>query len=301
MNPRGIILFLAGFFLGILASLLLAPFLSTQLQQSGSRLSTPIVYTTRSTVTPETPLASPALTVSKASSTLPTSALIEGQRNMSYIVYMSLSVQDVKSTVQSITVIAAKLGGYVSSTDFSEESGQRASVTIKVPAQIYKEAVKEISSLGRLDKLQENAIDVTDQWVDLNARLRNLKAEEDRLLQLLERATSISDMIQIEDRLSSLRYQIEFYEAQLKNLERSITYATINISISPSQKPLEWPSINPTAWIRDGVSLALNVISMIIIALIGLTPIIALVGASWIVYTRLLRRKIPQLKVKSGE
>ena len=260
---------------------------------------------TPSITTPQaTPYGMPRESLASTASKTGTQTLqlsqLESQRNITYVATMSVSVDDVKEAVENAKNVAEQLGGYIASIDFSLDSAQKATVTLKVPASRYREAIDKISALGKLDRLQENAIDVTDQWVDLKARLNNLRAEEARLLQLLEKATSISDVLQIEDRLASIRYQIEFYEAQLRNLERTITYATITVNFTSKHKTIEWPSIDLASTLRDGIATALAVLSFLIIAIIGLTPIIVIGGIGWITYKQILkRRKLSHLEQKS--
>lgn len=208
-------------------------------------------------------------------------------RNITYTASLWLEVADVEGAVGEVEGVAAQLGGYTASVDFQEGAAAKATVVVKVPAEKYREALDRLSKVGRVKSLSEKAVDVTNQWIDLSARLRNLRAEEDRLLQLLERATSISDVLAIEDRLAAVRYQAEFYEAQLRSLERSINYATVTVTLTPTVKPVEWPELDLAGAAVQGVKLAVGVVLALVTAVVGLSPLAVIGGAAYYAYRRL--------------
>ncbi|UNQ73427.1 DUF4349 domain-containing protein [Infirmifilum sp. NZ] len=211
---------LAAFLLAATLYLLLAPNPATTVSQQASTL--PLKEAAQQT------------TVKPAAPSAPASTPSVSQRNITYSAEVEVSVENVSLAVTRAKSLAGETGGYVASVQLEASGGGSATVTLKVPASNYRRALDALSGLGRVDRVVERALDVTDQWVDLSARLRNLRAEEERLLQLLDKASSVSNVLQVEDRLSYVRYQIEFYDAQLRNLERSVVYATITVTFKPS-------------------------------------------------------------------
>lgn len=83
-----------------------------------------------------------------------------------------------------------------------------------------------------MSSFSENADDITDTYIDLSARLENLKAEEETIRSLLDKATDMSDILEIEKRLSEVRGDIESYQSQINYYDKVTDYATITISIS---------------------------------------------------------------------
>ncbi len=204
-------------------------------------------------------------------------------RKIVYTASVTLEAGDVVDAAKSVEEVASRLGGYVSWESISTGKKPRAVVTVKVPVEHYGEALEEIKSIGRLLSVSQKAEDVTDRYVDLQARLRNLKAEEQRLLDLLGKARSISEIIQVEDRLRIVRTQIEYIEAMLKNLERRVDYATITVTITgPEEQPL--PTLDWGRVLRDALETAYRVVAGLVILIIGFSPIWIILAAAYILF-----------------
>jgi hypothetical protein len=108
----------------------------------------------------------------------------------------------------------------------------QAYVTVRVPAEKYAAFVDEAAKLGRVLWQGENTSDVTQQHVDLSARLTNLRAQEARLREFFAKAKNVTEMLQIEAELSRVRGDIESMAAQVAYLERQASMATVNIELA---------------------------------------------------------------------
>jgi hypothetical protein len=127
--------------------------------------------------------------------------------------------------------------------DTSNTSGAalRAYMTIRVPAAKYQAFIDEAAKLGTVLLQTETTDDVTQQHIDLSARLDNLKAEELRLRDFFAKAKNVSEMLQIERELSRVRGEIESMAAQVAYLERQAAMATVTVELT-EPKPLVRPS-----------------------------------------------------------
>jgi hypothetical protein len=124
----------------------------------------------------------------------------------------------------------------------SQQSGPlRAYVTVRVPATRYQAFVDDAAKLGRVLFQSESAQDVTQQHVDLEARLGNLKAEQQRLRQMFAKARNITEMLQVERELSRVQGEIEAMQGQIDYLERQAAMATVTIELA-EPKPLVRPT-----------------------------------------------------------
>lgn len=83
--------------------------------------------------------------------------------------------------------------------------------------------------------------DVTESYADTEARLKTLRLQEERLLEILSKATELGDVLELESRLSDVRYQIESYEATLRNYDSRVSYSTLHITL---QEVVEYSIIN---------------------------------------------------------
>lgn len=118
-------------------------------------------------------------------------------------------------------------------------------LTLRVPQARFDAAVKQFSALGAVERVSTSSEDVTDQYVDLRARLRHNRAVERRLLRFLAASDTIREMLLVQDRLDEVQLSIEQLEAQLKSLRESTTYATLTISLHEKDVP-EAGEIDPS-------------------------------------------------------
>ena len=105
---------------------------------------------------------------------------------------------------------------------------------VRIPLEQYETAVAELSALGTLRENYRNGNDVTVEYYDIQARLSQYRAQEQRYLELLEQATTVSEIMEVEAQLNEVRLHIESLEAQLDTLTRLTDYGTIDINFSVS-------------------------------------------------------------------
>ena len=147
----------------------------------------------------------------------------------------------------------AELGGYIEyqyQYNGSSYSGynetRNANLSVRIPAKRLDEFVRRVGEQSNITNKEERVEDVTLQYVDLESRKKALVIEQDRLLDLLEQAETVEDIIAIEQRLSEVRYELENMESQLRTLNNQIDYSTVNINIQEVRRltPVE----EKTAW-----------------------------------------------------
>ena len=144
---------------------------------------------------------------------------------------MGLVVNDVADTVDRVADVAQGLGGWTVSSD--RNVIHHGSVSVRVPAQQLDEAVSRIRALGvRVEWESSNSQDVTDEYVDSNSRLRSLRATEEALLGLLERATDVEDALEVQRELSELQAEIESLQGRIKFLQETAAFSLINVEMS---------------------------------------------------------------------
>ena len=144
---------------------------------------------------------------------------------------MGLVVNNVADTVDQVGDVAQSLGGWTVSSD--RNVIHHGSVSVRVPAQQLDEAVARIRALGvRVEWESSSSQDVTDEYVDSNSRLRSLRATEEALLGLLERATDVEDALAVQRELSELQAEIESLQGRIKFLQETAAFSLINVEMS---------------------------------------------------------------------
>lgn len=146
----------------------------------------------------------------------------------------SLEVEDVDASLTKLTNLMKSQGGYVSgSYRYTDTSTPYLTVTFRVPAASFDAAVLALRAEGTVLSEQISTYEVTMQLVDLEARLRNLRASEAALLTLMGRATSVSDVLAVQTQLTAVRSDIESYDAQRVAIADQVAMTTISVTISP--------------------------------------------------------------------
>ncbi|MBJ7482525.1 MAG: DUF4349 domain-containing protein [Chloroflexi bacterium] len=146
----------------------------------------------------------------------------------------SLEVENVDTSLTKLTSVVKSQGGYVSgSYRYTDTSTPYLTVTFRVPAASFDAAVLALRAEGTVLSEQISTYEVTMQLVDLEARLRNLRASETALLELMSRATTVSDVLAVQTQLTSVRSDIESYDAQRASLADQVAMTTVSVTISP--------------------------------------------------------------------
>lgn len=180
--------------------------------------------------------AKPAAATSEGGGALPLSGL-QDDRKIVQTASIRLQVREVGASFEEVGRIATASGGFVASSNFAYQGEQQvASVTIRVPASRYQEVLRELRSLAvKVDSEGSNASDVTEEFTDLGARLRTLEATEAQLLALLARANTITEVLQVQDRLNGVRTEIERVKGRINLLERLTEMATVTVHLRPAE------------------------------------------------------------------
>jgi hypothetical protein len=145
---------------------------------------------------------------------------------------LDLLVNDVGQSTTKIGSLVTALGGFVEKSSQTNSGGHSASVTVRVPAAHLDQAIAQIKGLATtVDRESVEVSDVTRQYIDLNARLRNAQAEETQYLQILKRATTIKDTLDVTEKLSDVRGRIEQLQGEMKFLTAQIDMSTLEISL----------------------------------------------------------------------
>jgi hypothetical protein len=151
--------------------------------------------------------------------------------------YITLEVEDIAESMDKVADMAEELGGYVvSSHKYEEQGGTSGSIRIRVPSERFEEAFERLRQFAVAVPYENTqAKDVTEEYVDLEARLRNLEATEAQYLALMEKAEEVEDMLMVQRELSNVREEIERIEGRMQYLERTSDMALIEINLQETK------------------------------------------------------------------
>ena len=170
-----------------------------------------------------------------------------------YTAQLSLAVFQVEKGLDAVERLGRDAGGYLSTR-------QDNAVTIRVPRDRFDDVVARIEALGDVLHRDIRAQDVTDEFVDLEARLRNARAMRSRLEDLLAKA-NVKEAIEIEGQLGRVTEEIERLEGKLKLLRDQIAFSTITVTFAPvADQPVRDNALLPFPWVEHlGLSSLLKV------------------------------------------
>ena len=160
--------------------------------------------------------------------------VVAGDRNLILTAKIDMRSKDPWATSDRAQAIASGLGGDVLNLTQSGSGDTRsASLTIRVPSSRFADALQQLRTLeGEIQTSGVSAQDVTDQFVDLQARLAAKQAEEQRYLAILTKANTIDEILKVDASLSNVRTQIEQLTGQINSIKQRTDYSTISMSIA---------------------------------------------------------------------
>lgn len=198
-----------------------------------------------------------------------------------------MEVPEADSAVDEIRQLAAARDGGITDMEVASDGGWvypegegrvrglRAWLTARVPAAEYEAFVADVAALGEVQSQSEASSDVTQQHVDLSARLKNLQAQEQRLREFFDAAESVTEMLSVETELGRVRGDIESLDAQIKHLERKAAMVTVNVHLS---EPGSLVDSKDDSWgfgeaLTDGLRGAVELLTGLLTFLIATSPL----------------------------
>lgn len=160
-------------------------------------------------------------------------------RKIVFSAAMSLRADDVSASFAAVSRAARDAGGFVESSSFSNEGDdadrRSARLSLRVPVQQYEGVLATLRGLPGVTVNSENAqsTEVTDQYTDLQSRLRNLERQETQYLDLLGKAATIQDILTVTEKLDGVRLSIEQIQGRLAVLDDLTELASIDVALSP--------------------------------------------------------------------
>jgi hypothetical protein len=165
---------------------------------------------------------------------------------------IDLSVNDLDKSVDSIKLLVTEKKGFLQSlTDQGVNNDRRVYLSIRVPSASFSEVLTKVKALGvKVNSLTEGSDDISEVYADVQARLKTQKALEKQLLELLNKATKVDDILAIQNQLTNVRTQIEMYESQIKNFDSQVDFSTLYITMKTSSEAL---NVNGESWQPVGI------------------------------------------------
>jgi len=188
--------------------------------------------------------------------------------------------------VREVTTLAARYGGFLVASSVEGSDAREGTLTIRVPSDRFERALAEVRDLGRVKRESVEGREVGQEFVDLEARLRNLRAQETVLLRLYARANSIPASIRVQEEVAGVQLEVERLEGRLRFLQDQTAFGTLTVRIREAGVAAAAPpSVLEEAWER-AVDVSVGLASGLVVGLGYALPI----GLALLLLYPLLRR-----------
>lgn len=190
-----------------------------------------------------------------------TSSDLPEDRKLIQTVNMDVETEDLDAVLTQIENRISKLNGYVESSNiqngsaYSDVRYRSASITVRIPAKSLNDFVDKVGEISNVVSSQKTVDDITLSYVATESRMKALQAEEERLLELMAKATTMNDLLTVEKRLTEVRTELESVTSALRVFDNQVTYATIHLSIEEVKEYTELKEPE-TVWERIGSGLS---------------------------------------------
>lgn len=215
-------------------------------------------------------------------------------------VKMYAETDDLDAMSAALDQKIASLNGYVedqsvyNGSTYANRRYRNASLTIRIPAEDVDKFTDEVGGIANVVSKSKNLEDITLKYVSTESRMTALQTEEARLLEFMEKAETMADLLEIEERLTEVRTELESVTSQMRLYNNQIDYATIHLTIEEVQEytPVE----EPTFWerITDGFSDSLKGVGEgavnLIVWIVASSPYLVVLCAIALIVVLLVKR-----------
>ena len=224
---------------------------------------------------------------------------------------MNAETEDLDALLEAVMARVGELGGYVENqrvyngSNYSSRRSRSASMTIRIPAEELEDFADHMAQNSNIVSRYAYIDDVTLTYVATESRIQALQAEHDRLLELMAKAETMSDLLEVEARLTDVRYELEQVTSQMNVLKNQVNYGTVHLNVD---EVVEYtPVAEETFWQRisggfvdslEGIGSGIVEITVFVLANL---PYLLLIGAGATGVVLLTKRSIRKKKAKKNE
>jgi len=188
-----------------------------------------------------------------------------GEMQAEKIIYSAnamIETTEYDATVEGVYAMVERYGGFVQSSSISgsdyysvargRQNLRYASFTVRIPSENFETLTSSLSELGNVPYCNTYSENVSAQYYDVQSRLTAFKTQEARLLEMLEIAETVEDLLAIQQQLTEVQYEIDSLQSTLTNYDRRISYSTVDIEVQEVEEYTEQPVVQLSYWQKMG-------------------------------------------------
>jgi len=233
---------------------------------------------------------------------------VADDRKLIRTVSLTTETEDMDALLAEVSQRIAELGGYVESREvytgssYSNSRSRYATMTVRIPAKNLDAFISHVDGASNVVSSSETAEDVTMQYVATESHLKVLQAEEERLLRFLSEAKNVSEMLEIEKRLTDVRAELESVTNQLNTYANLVSYGTVNLRVNEVKQYTVVEPDEPNMWQRIGTGFVSslksvgNILENLLVFFISALPYLAIPAVIAAIIIIACRRSIKKQK-----
>lgn len=220
---------------------------------------------------------------------------VTGDRKVIKTAYIEIEIEAGKfdEILSRLTNLAEQNGGFISnSQSYSDSEGNMTSgnITIRIPSNKYISALEKVKEMGTVKSTSGSGQDVTQEYTDLESRLRNYKVQEEVLLDLMAQSKKVTDTLEVQRELSIVQEQIEIIKGRMQYLDDLISFSTIDVYFHEPEP------ITATGWgfvesLKNGLRGAVKVLNWLAAAILFTSPLWILAGIILLIVWRVIKAR----------
>ncbi len=218
-----------------------------------------------------------------------------GDRKVIKTAELNVEVENLDDAQKRVIALVDQRGGFIGSLTITDyETSRQASIIVRVPSEHFREVYDAVKALGEVERDHIGGQDVTEEFMDLERRIANKQAEEERVRAMFDEARTVEDLLKVEQRLSEVRMEIETYQGRLHFLKDQVRYSTLTIDlVEYGEAPVEETGGWKLGYHFVGAWRALtNAVRKIVVAMIYIALPGAVVWIPLLIVILLVRRAV---------
>lgn len=161
---------------------------------------------------------------------------------------MTMEVHNMKEALDGTRDLVKKQKGYIENSSSRENDGGSASLTVRIPKDSLDTTMDQLATMGKVTSRYIEVEDVTDQWIDLQAKIKNLRTLRDRLRRLLNNTKNVKDVLAVEKELNRVQSELDSLEGKIKAMQKNVSYSKLNINIHHKSIPGPLGAVTKGTW-----------------------------------------------------
>ncbi|MGH3045058.1 MAG: DUF4349 domain-containing protein [Gaiellaceae bacterium] len=216
---------------------------------------------------------------------------------------LSVPRNEFEKVVDRARVLATSSGGFVVESSASQSGGEgrlvSGSLVVRIPERSYARVMEQLSGLGRVEGREEAGQDVSQEFVDLEARERHLEAVESQLLNLLDETNTVAEALTVQSQLNQVQLDLEQARGRLQYLEDQVAFATISLDVRERQVAAAADDGGPWSIVDAWGTAArgfVTVVGWILVAAATIAPVVILLLLAFLGARIAIRRGLPGIR-----